>query len=197
MLITSVCWKALVILEIRLALSSVIYSGITLLQIASCQWSKSHHFGSKLYHFQIAPCIQNEMKRHFQKPATESIKSCIWDFSSAVSNECNKMVIEFRVAQFWPGDTCNYQIELALSTRSFWHNSYNFCLFCTPCTLSSITIINTCCNKNSIYLRTCKTFTAESYFLWGKEYELVYKYRKARRKNRWIQNVNLSMRFLL
>lgn len=122
MLITSVCWKALVILEIRLALSSVIYySGITLLQIASCQWSKSHHFGSKLYHFQIAPCIQNEMKRHFQKPTNESIKSCIWDFNSAVSNECNKMVIEFLVAQFWSaaGYTYNYQIELGCALVYF------------------------------------------------------------------------------
>ena len=35
------------------------------------------------------------MKRHFQKPVTGSIKSCIWDFNWAASNECNKMVIEF------------------------------------------------------------------------------------------------------
>lgn len=29
------------------------------------------------------------------------------------------MVIEFRVAQFWSGDTCNYQIELALRLVHF------------------------------------------------------------------------------
>ena len=121
---------------------------------------KSHHVNGLSRITSVLNCIISKSHRAykmrwkgiFENMATESIKSCIWDFNSAVSNECNKMVIEFRVAQFWSGDTCNYQIELALRTRSFWHNSYNFCLFALHALSDLLPLSYKCCDKNSIYL---------------------------------------------
>ena len=107
--------KSLVIPEIWLALSSVIYSRITLFFALNHICSKSHHSRSKSCLFLIRPFLLHIASFLFQKQ-NEMKKPCSafhqTDWILWFQSGCRKVVIELCVVQFWS------EIILVISNRT-------------------------------------------------------------------------------